>query len=106
MGQRFDADRELGIAEIDAPVARLLDPPADLSLDLWRAQGKSLVRALGRHAEGCGILRSEVVEDLAGNGIHVERRAPGPREVADAEDERDAVAHLFPGRAGPQPQLD
>ena len=106
MGQRFDADRELRIAEIDEPVPRLLDAPADLALDLRGAQRKALVGALGGHAEGGGILGTEVVQDLGRDRVHVERRASRPREVADAEHQRDPVAHLFPARAGPEHQLD
>ena len=75
-----------GLLEVHPPAARFLDPAAHFALDLRRRQRKALVGAPGRHAEGLRLHVSEVAQDLAGDGLDVERRPAGAREVRDAED--------------------
>jgi hypothetical protein len=97
---------QLGVREVHVPAARFLDAAADLPLDFRRGQRKTLVGSPGRDPERARIRGIEVGQDGARDLVHVERRAPGPGEVADAEDAAEALADRGPVGRRPEDDLD
>ena len=100
----MNGERRTG--QIDAPAACFLDAAANFAFDLRGGEGKSLVRAACAYAEGVGLTVAEVVEDLAGDRIHIQGRAPGTSEIRHAENLRDPVADAVPVRTFGEGQLD
>ena len=98
VGERLDVNRQLRVRQVHRPVARFLDPAADLTLDLGRRQRKALVGAARRQPERRGRRVAEIFEDGHGNRLDVERRPAGFREVADAEHARQPIPHHAPVR--------
>ena len=106
VGERLDVNRQLRVRQVHRPVARFLDPAADLTLDLGRRQRKALVGAARRQPERRGRRVAEILEDGRGDRLDVERRPAGFREVADAEHARQPIPHHAPVRRRAQDDLD
>src|SRR5207253_5935252 len=83
--QRVEMNRQLRPLEIDAPAPCLLDPSADLPLDLRRGEREALVGTPCRHPEGRRLAVAEIGKDGGGHGLDLERCPAGPGVVADAE---------------------
>ena len=107
VGQRLDVDRQLGMRRGSPSSSRasLMRPPTSRSIS-GEVSGKRLSarRADTRNVAGRRV--AEVAQDLRGDRVDVERRAAGPREVADAEDPRQPIAHLLPVRRRAEHELD
>ena len=104
--QQLDMDDQLGGAQVHLPAARLLDPPADLALDLRRGEREPLVRAACQHPEAAALPVAEVADDGRGDRLDLERRPLRVGVVGDPEGAPDPLAHHFPVRAGAELELD
>jgi hypothetical protein len=80
-------------------------PPTSRSIS-GEVSGKPLVGAARRQTERFGLPIAEILQDLDGNSVDIERRPPGHREVADAEDPRQPLADRFPLGGRPENNLD
>ena len=100
-------NHELGVLEIDAPAARLLDPPADLALGLRRRQRKPLVGAPHRDPEALARAIAEIVQDRRGDAVQIEGGpADAYEKFATPNDPPDPLADGL-GRGGrPEHELD
>jgi len=84
------------VAEVHAPVFRLLDESADLALDLRRRVRNPLIGATYADAKGVGVYIPKIAQDCIGQRAEVVRRASGVGEVRDTKNVPQAIAGRVP----------